>query len=138
MSTGLNRLIILSSKNGIDPNLARTQMYMRKLLLFFAMLMVGVCFVSAKQWTVRMETTVHIKWVNTESPYNELDKGAKTGPTREFTVEAPTESDALTKAKSICYDACDGTWTAMDVVQENGHTYRVYKKIVLGSYKVVK
>lgn len=101
------------------------------------MALVGFGVAEAKRWTVKMETSIETRWVNTETSWDILDKGSKTGPTRSLTVDAENKSEAMTKAKSMCYDACDGDWVSQGVTQQNGKTYRVQQRIKLTNYYVV-
>lgn len=101
------------------------------------MLAMSVGLTFAAEWTVKMETSIHTKWVDANSGRS-IDKGGAEGPTRTLTVTADTKAEAMKKAKSMCYDACDGSWTATGVTQEGDRTYRVYKKVVLTNYYVVE
>ena len=100
------------------------------------MALVGFGVANAKQWTVKMETSVETRWVNAEKNWDILDQGAKKGPTRTLTVDAENKSQAMTKAKSMCYDACDGDWQTQGVTQQDGKTYRIQKRIILTNYYV--
>lgn len=110
---------------------------MQKSFLILLMALVGFGVANAKRWTVKMETSIETRWLNTEDYQEILDKGAKAGPTRSLTVDAENKSEAMSKAKSMCYDACDGDWVSAGMTQQNGKTYRVQQRIKLTNYYVV-
>ncbi len=83
-----------------------------------------------------METSVHTEWRQVDQPYETIKQPIQTGPTRTINVPADTKAEALEKAKSICYEACDSRWTQTGVKQKDGKTYRVYKRYVLENYYV--
>lgn len=109
---------------------------MKKSFLILIMAVMGFGVANAKRWTVKMETSIETRWVNAEKNFDILDQGAKKGPTRTLTVDAENKSEAMTKAKSMCLDACDGDWVSQGVTQQNGKTYRIQKRYVLTNYYV--
>lgn len=100
------------------------------------MALVGFGMANAKRWSVKMETSVETRWVNVEETCEILDQGAKKGPTRTLTVDAENKSQAMTKAKNMCYDACDGNWVSKGVTQQDGKTYRIQSRYILTNYYV--
>ena len=110
--------------------------FMKKSFLILIMALVVCGVANAKTWTVKMETSIETRWVEAENGYEVLDKGSKPGPTRTLNVNAENKSDAMEKAKSMCYDACDGNWVSQGVKQEDGKTYRVQQRIKLTNYYV--
>lgn len=97
----------------------------------------GVGLAKAEKWTVKIETSVETRWVNTEDYSDVQLQGSEPGRTETMVIVADTKSDAMKKAQSLCYKVCDRDWVGFKTFQKDGKTYRIEQKRSTTNYYVV-